>query len=165
MLLRGNCGSIFMVRAMKLYLGLVVGVVLGAVTLLGVQRLHFGSQYKDISMVCEGEVFAGLSNGARSISEIQKIGMRVQDDKIELTGNGYQVLVATRVCAIGEIAFARKDQIFVDTSGCRMDAKKPEKRDFASYNYLTKELVFTNQRSFDSYNQGNYVCKEVQGNH
>ena len=117
------------------------------------------SQYQDKTMVCKGSISIWTSSGMNLVDS-QIIGMRIEIDKISLNGNGYQGVDELKVCKIGSIEFSKKDVIYFDTDGCSMEGKDTNSRKYGTYNYITKELNFTQQFNIGLFNQGTYDCKE-----
>ena len=73
----------------------------------------------------------------------QVIGMRLENDQISFSGNQYLLGQKIKVCPIGSIEFATKDEIYFDSSGCSMTTSGWE-RQYGTYNLITKELHLTN---------------------
>ena len=117
------------------------------------------SQYQNKTMVCNGSI--GLWNTKlMNIANSQTIGMRIEGDKISLTGNRFQGADEVKVCKIGSIEFAKKDEIYFDTDGCSMTGKNSKSRKYGTFNYITKELNFTQKFDTLEFNQGTFECKD-----
>jgi len=117
------------------------------------------SQYQDKTMFCKGSIALWSQKGVNQLNS-EVIGMRIEKDKISLSGNGYQSVDELKVCKIGSIEFSKKDVIYFDSDGCSIEGKNTRSRKYGTYNYITKELNFTQQFDIGFFNQGTYQCKE-----
>ncbi|MGB8078555.1 MAG: hypothetical protein WCF09_11835 [Gallionella sp.] len=117
------------------------------------------SQYPNTKSLCEGEV---SSFGKVNFSDVHdEIGMSLQNDVINFSGSSLLTGRNIKVCKIGSIEFAQKDEAFFDTSGCTMEGKIG-KRTYGTYNFITKKLHISNEDwlGSDLLLQGTFTCKE-----
>jgi hypothetical protein len=131
-------------------------VVASAVTLAGC-----GNQYPESVMLCQGSVNTWVNGHLTATLENQTIGMRISQDRISLTGNSFQGIDEQKVCRIGSIEFARKDELFFDSGGCSMK-NKSEVRKYGTYNVITRHLSFSEHFAPTgmTWSDGNYECSE-----
>lgn len=148
----------------KHLISICVGLGVGVLATLAFQYLHLGTQYPDIRMLCKGDIYSHLNGMSSHPSDLtlenQIIGMNIQKDSIELTGNNFQSLNSLNVCKLGETELAKKDELFFDTDGCGT-TESTEKKSFGTFNYITKKLTFTHEFSLTDRNIGQYLCQDL----
>lgn len=121
------------------------------------------NQYPDTVMLCKGSVNTWVDGHFTAKLDDQKIGMRISDDRISLTGNSLQGIDEQKLCRIGSIQFAKKDELFFDTDGCHMKATS-EARQYGTYNLISKHLVISNHLppTGFTWTDGDYECSEAK---
>ena len=124
--------------------------------LLCVLLLTACSQYKDGKYQCKGSVRSITAAGSTT-SGNQQIAFRLDNDKVSFSGNEFLVGDQIGVCEIGSNEFAKKDELFFDTSGCGTNRKNQESRKYGTYNKLSKVLVLTNEDS-NGLIYGTFAC-------
>jgi hypothetical protein len=115
------------------------------------------SQYQDKKMLCRGTINLWTITGLNVINS-QSIGLRIENDSISLSGNNFQSIEEQKVCKIGTIEFSKKDEIYFDSDGCSMNVKNIKDRKFGTYNYITKQLSFSQNFDVGTFNEGSYIC-------
>lgn len=109
------------------------------------------SNYPDIATSCTGSLSTA---GLGVIDTKSKIGLRIERDKISLTGDWINGLNSLVVCKISSNFISKKDLIYFDTSGCdNIEPSNKENRKYGTYNILTKQLDYT-----EPIYSGSYVC-------
>jgi hypothetical protein len=117
------------------------------------------SEYQDIKMTCRGELIK-IKNNFLVIPN-QLIGLRIDKDKISLSGNPYQSVDELQVCKIGTNEYSKKDTLYFSSWSCE---KKGEigigTTKYGTYNFLTKELNFTESSGYLNSISGKYSCEK-----
>ncbi len=121
------------------------------------------SQYPDTVMLCQGSVNSWINGHFSAKVDDQKIGMRIFNDRISLTGNSLQGIDEQKVCRIGSIEFAKKDDLFFDSDGCHMKTTS-DVRNYGTYNFITRHLSFTMHLAPPGqiWSEGDYECSEAK---
>jgi hypothetical protein len=121
-----------------------------------------GNQYPDTVMLCQGSVNTRVNGHLTATMEDEKIGLRISNDKISLTGNSFQAIDEQRVCRIGSIEFAKKDELFFDSGGCTM--RQADVRRGGTYNFITRHLLFSVHfpPTGMTWSDGDYECSEAK---
>ncbi|MGA2549439.1 MAG: hypothetical protein ABSF50_04760 [Burkholderiaceae bacterium] len=122
------------------------------------------TQYPNTVAVCKGQISLKIGEmvGNVQASDKEEIGMRIENDRISLSGNVLIGAEQVRVCRIGSIEFAKKDEIFFDTSGCNRDGKEGlTGRIYGTYNYITRKLNVSHQDRKDL-SGGSFVCRDAK---
>jgi hypothetical protein len=89
--------------------------------------------------------------------------MRVTDDKVYFSGNSMLLGDGIKICRIGSIEFAKKDEMYFDSAGCSMEGKAL-KRQYGTYNYITKKLNLSNtlENGLVFYITGAFHCSKTK---
>ena len=124
------------------------------------------SQYENGIYLCDGSINTNLvykdGNFSNTTSNNEKIGMRIDSQKVYLSGSNLILGDGVQICKIGKIEFAKKDEMYFDNSGCKMqiDLNSMVHRTHGTFNFITKELVVTSNLDTHgfNYNTGTYNC-------
>jgi hypothetical protein len=121
------------------------------------------NQYPDTVMLCKGSVQTWINGQLGAKMENESIGMHLSNDRISLTGNGLQGIDEQKVCRIGSIEFAKKDELFFDSDGCSMK-NVSEVRKAGTYNLITRHLSFSVHfpPTGMTWSDGDYECSEAK---
>ncbi len=138
--------------------------VRAGVWLLGIGALAGCTQYPNTKALCKGHVFLKLEGmvGNGQTLDREEIGMRIENDSISFSGNlligGDQI----KLCKIGSIEYARKDELYFDTSGCTREGKENiSGRTYGTYNYITRKLTLSHQDHKDL-TGGSFACQDTK---
>jgi hypothetical protein len=127
------------------------------------------SQYENSKYSCDGSINTNLvyedGNFSNTTSDNQKIGMRIDSQKVYLSGSTLILGDGVPICRIGTIELAKKDEMYFDNSGCKMkiDLGSKTHRTFGTFNFITKKLVVTSNLDTHgfNYNTGTYNCTKT----
>lgn len=122
------------------------------------------SNYSNGKHSCNGEVNTNLvyenGNFHNFTEKKQTIAMRIEDNKVYFSGNALLFGDDIKICKIGTIEFAKKDEMYFDTNGCTMKITQEKHRKWGTYNFITKELHLTNDLENNlNYNSGKFICE------
>ena len=135
-------------------------LVIFSLLIVGCNNTSTISEYENGAYLCKGSTHSLAVTG--SVADLDdEIAMRVTDDRVFFSGSSMLQGDNIKICPIGSIEFAKKDEMYFDSSGCSMD-DKALKRQYGTYNYITKKLNLSNE--FDNglvgYIQGSFHCSE-----
>jgi len=97
------------------------------------------SQYENGAYLCKGIIYSLTVTDSADLTN-EEIAMRVTDDKVYFSGNSMLLGDGIKLCPIGSIEFAKKDEMYFDSAGCSMDGKMLTISADGTYNYITKKI-------------------------
>jgi len=117
------------------------------------------SEYKDKVMVCKGTVEFWDGKNLNHF-ESSLVGLRIENDKITITGNGFHTINEIKVCKINSSNDAKRDKLYFNEGGCADDGELRKVKKRGTYNLITKVLVFKYRHSGDRWSEGTYICED-----